>query len=207
MEQFPNLFCCRLSKKPDQLFCRAVSHLLDLTSWFSWYHLTCSSFSFISCKYTLVYNTVECSITYNTVTYMERESYHIRTQLSCPARTFDQLFEQLCKWNLDSLGSYLKDCCCSVSQSCLTLCDPMGCSMPGFPVLHHLPEFAQTHVHWVSDAIWSSHPLLSPFPSALCLSYHQGLFQWVGSSHQVAKTLEFQLQHQSFQWIFRTDFL
>ena len=94
----------------------------------------------------------------------------------------------------------------SVAQSCPTLCDPMDCSMPGFPVHHHLPEFTQTHVHWVSDAIQLSHPLLSPSP-AFNLSQHLGLFQWVSSSHQVIKVLELQLQHQSFQWIFRTDFL
>ena len=76
-----------------------------------------------------------------------------------------------------------------------------------FPVLHHRPEFAQTHVNWVSDAIQPSHPLSSPSPPALNLSQHQGLFQWVGSSHQVAKVLELQLQYQSFQWIFRVDFL
>ena len=77
----------------------------------------------------------------------------------------------------------------------------------GLPVHHQLSEFTQTHVHWVSDAIQPSHPLLSPSPSTLNLSQHQGLFQWVSSSHQVAKVLEFQLQHPSFQWIFRTDFL
>ena len=83
----------------------------------------------------------------------------------------------------------------------------MDCSTPGFPVLHHLPELAQTHVHRVGDAIQASHPLSSPSPPALSLSQHQGLFQWVSSSHQVAKILEFQLQLQSFQWIFRTNFL
>ena len=93
------------------------------------------------------------------------------------------------------------------SQSCLTLCDPMDHSMPGFPVHHQLPEFTQTHVHWVSDAIQPSHSLSFPFPPAFSLSQHQGLFKWVSSSHQVAKVLEFQLQHQSFQWIFRTDLL
>ena len=75
------------------------------------------------------------------------------------------------------------------------------------PVHHHLPESAQTHVHWVGDAIQPSHPLLSPSPPALNLSQHQGLFQWVSSSHEVAKVLEFQLQHQSFQWTPRTDLL
>ena len=72
---------------------------------------------------------------------------------------------------------------------------------------HQLPEFTQTHVHWVSDAIQPSHPLSSPFPPALNLSQYQDLFKGVSSLHQVAKVLEFQLQHQSFQWIFRTDFL
>ena len=94
----------------------------------------------------------------------------------------------------------------SVAQSCPTLCDPMDCNMPGLPVCHQLPEFTQTHVHWDCDPIQLSHPLSSPSP-AFNLSQHQGLFKWVSSSHQVAKLLEFQFQHQSFQWIFRTDFL
>ena len=96
--------------------------------------------------------------------------------------------------------------CCSVAKLCPTFCSPMDWSTPGFPVLHSLPEFAQTHVHRVDDAIQPSHPLSSPSPPALNLSQQQGLFQWVSSSHQVAKALEFQLQHQAFQWIFRTDF-
>ena len=84
----------------------------------------------------------------------------------------------------------------SVAQLCPTLYNPMNRSTPGLPVHHQLPEFTQTHVHWVSDAIQSSHPLSSPSPPALSLSQHQGLFQWVSSSHQGAKVLEFQLQHQ-----------
>ena len=84
---------------------------------------------------------------------------------------------------------------------------PMNHSMPGLPVLHQLPEFTQSHVHWLGDAIQPSHPLSSPFPTALNLSKHQGLFKWVTSLHQVAKVLEFQLQHQSFQWAFKTDLL
>jgi len=95
----------------------------------------------------------------------------------------------------------------SVTQSCLTLCNPMDCSTPGLPVHHQLPEFTQTHAHWVGDVIQLSHPLSSPSLPAFNLSQHQGLFKWVRSSHQVAKVLEFQLQHQSFQWIFRTDLL
>ena len=94
----------------------------------------------------------------------------------------------------------------SVAQPCLTLCDPMNCRMPGLPVHHQLPEPTQTHVHWVGFAIQPSHPLLSPSP-ALNISQHQGLFKWVSSSHEVAKVLEFQLQHQSFQWTPRTDLL
>ena len=86
------------------------------------------------------------------------------------------------------------------------LCNPMDRSTPGLPVHHQLPEPTQTHVHRVGDAIQPSHPLLSPSPPAFNLSKHQGLFQWVSSLHQVANVLEFQLQHQSFQWIFRTDF-
>ena len=95
----------------------------------------------------------------------------------------------------------------SLAQSCLTHCDPMDCSMPGVPVHHQLLEFTQTHIHRVSDAVQPSHLLLFPSSLAFNLSQHQCLFQWVSSSHQVAKVLELQLQHQSFQWIFRTNFL
>ena len=95
----------------------------------------------------------------------------------------------------------------SVPQSCPTLQDPMDCRTPGLPVHHHLLEFTQTYVHWVSDAIQPSHPLSSPSPPALNLSQQQGLVQWVSSLHQVAKVLEFQLQCQSFQWRPRTDLL
>ena len=87
----------------------------------------------------------------------------------------------------------------SVAQSGPTLCNPINCSTPGLPAHHQLPQLTQTHVHRVGDAIQPSHPLSSPSPPALSLSQHQGLFQSVSSSHQVAKVLEFQLQHQSFQ--------
>ena len=95
----------------------------------------------------------------------------------------------------------------SVAQSCQTLCDPMNHRTPGLPVHHKLPEFTQTHAHWVSDAIQPSHPLSSPSPPAPNPPQHQGLFQWVNSSHEVAKVLELQLQHQSFQWTPRTYLL
>ena len=94
-----------------------------------------------------------------------------------------------------------------VAQSCPTLCDPLDHSTPGLPVHHQLPEFTQTRVHWVGDTIQPSHLLLSPSPLAFNLSQHQGLFQWVSSSHQMAKVLEFWLQHQYFQWTPRTDLL
>ena len=93
----------------------------------------------------------------------------------------------------------------SVAQSCPTLCDPMDCSTPSFPVHHQLLELTQTHVHRVGDAIQPPHLLSSPSPPAFNLSQPQGLFQWLSSLHQVAKVLE--LQHQSFQCIFSTDFL
>ena len=102
--------------------------------------------------------------------------------------------------------------CCSFTQSCPTLWDSMNCSMPGFPVLHYLLEFAQTHVHWVNDAIQPSHLPLPPSLPAFNPSQHQGLFQGISFSYQVAKVLELQFQYQSFQWYsglisFRMDWL
>ena len=93
------------------------------------------------------------------------------------------------------------------SHSVMSLWDPMNRSTPGLPVHHQLPEFTQTHAYRVGDAIQPSHPLSSPSPPALNPSQHQGLFQWVNSSHEVAKVLESQLQHQSFQWTPRTHLL
>ena len=101
-------------------------------------------------------------------------------------------FQEYLMWYICMVSVQLS----SVTQLCPTL-QPHGLQ-PGFPVLHHLLEFAQTHVHWVGNAIQSSHPLLSPSPPVFNLSQHQGLFQWVGSLHQVAKVKEFQHQHQSF---------
>ena len=119
------------------------------------------------------------------------------------------------QWEACTLQGRAAATCCNqrkpaqfspVAHLCLTLYDPMDCSTPGFPVHHQLPELAQTHVHRVGDAIQPSHPLSSPSPPAFNLSQNQGLFQWVSSSHQVAKGLKFQLQHQPFQWTSRTDF-
>ena len=95
----------------------------------------------------------------------------------------------------------------SVAQSGPTLCDPIDCSTPGLPIQCQLLEFAQTHVHWIGDVIQPSDHLSFPSPPTFHLSQHQGVFKWVSSSHQVSKVLECQLQHQSFQWIFRTDLL
>ena len=95
----------------------------------------------------------------------------------------------------------------SVAQSCPTLCNPMNRSTPGLPVHHHLPEFTQTHVHRVRDAIQPSHPRSSLSPTAPNPSQHQSIFQWVNSSREVAKVLEFQPQHQRFQWTPRTGLL
>ena len=100
------------------------------------------------------------------------------------------------------------DCCsCSVVSDSVTPWSAAHQVSLYYIILHYLLEFAQTHLHWISNAIQPSHPLSSPSPPAFNLSQHQALFQWVSSLHQVAKVLEFQLQHQSFQWIFRPDFL
>ena len=117
----------------------------------------------------------------------------------------------ICTGQVDSLAlSHLISPLSAQFSSVSVLFDslwPRDCSTPGLPVHHQLPELTQTHVHGVDDAIQPPHPLSSPFPPAFNLSQHQGLFKWISSSHQVAKVLEFQLQHQSFQWLFKTDFL
>ena len=123
---------------------------------------------------------------------------------------FDVLSQAFTKCNKEAFlytHKHTHTYCCSVTQSCPNLCGPMDCSMPGFPVLQHLLELAQTHIHWVHNAIQPYCPLLSPSPPIFSLSQHQGLFQWASSSHQMAKVLELQLLHLSFQWIFRIDFL
>ena len=112
------------------------------------------------------------------------------------------MWQNVSKWFLSVQFSSVQS-----TQSCPTLCDPMDCSMLGLPVYHQLPELTQTDILWVGDTIQPSHSLSSPSPPAFNLSQHEGHFQWVSSLHQVAKVLEFQLQHQSFQWTPRTDFL
>ena len=120
------------------------------------------------------------------------------------------LWKCLQYFDRDYIGSGIALGCMVNSVQLLShvwFCDPMDCSMPGLPVHHQLLDPTQTHVHRVGDAIQPSHPLSSPSPPAFNLSQHQGLLKWVRSSHQVAKVLEFQLQHQSFQWTLRTDLL
>ena len=110
----------------------------------------------------------------------------------------NRMWRFLTKWKIEVPSVQFSP----VPQSCLTLCNPMDCSTTGILVHHQPPALAQTHVHRVDDAIQPSHPLSSPSPPAFNHSQHQGLFQWVSSSNQVAKVLELQLQPQSLQWIF-----
>ena len=118
-----------------------------------------------------------------------------------------QIDDFLYPYTAESRAAKQALCDSSAAQSCPTLCKSMDCRTPSLPVHHQLPEFTETHVHWIGDVIQPSHPLSSPSPPSFNLSQHQGLFQWISSSHQVAKVLEFQLQHQSFQWTPRTDLL
>ena len=135
-----------------------------------------------------------------------------QTHISCTGR---QILYHCATWEASSMGI-----CCSTDMSCLTICDPIDCSIPHHllesdvphhPLPPHILEFAQVHIHWIGDVIQQSHPLSSSAPSAINLSQHQGLFQWVSSSHQVTKVLELQLQHQSLHHqysgliSFRTD--
>ena len=138
---------------------------------------------------------------------MDREAWHAAIHGVAKSRTWLSNWTEL-NWSLLMYLNLKSFChCCSVTQLCLILCDPMDCSMPGFPVLHYLPEFTQIHVHGVGDTIQPSYPLSPPSPRALNLFQHQGLFQWDGSLHQVAKVLELQLQHQSFCKHSGLDFL
>ena len=115
--------------------------------------------------------------------------------------------KEKCRWSTMKGSKNMEYiCCCSVTQSCPTLGDSTDCSIPGLSVPHHLPKFAQVHIHCISDGIQSSHPLLTTSPSVCNLSQCQGLFQWLSCSHQMTKILELQLQHQSLPWVFRVDF-
>ena len=110
---------------------------------------------------------IEFSILHHSYVLLMNSTWYLWSILLC---SIDSL--------MSNLHSYVGGCFCLVAHSCLTLCDPMGCSMPGFPVLHYVPEFTQTHVHWIDDAIRPSHPLLPPSPFTFNLSQYHGLFQW-----------------------------
>ena len=178
-----SLVCCSL----------LVHKELDMTEWLNWTEP--------NIKMTFIYH------------YSIIWSSFIALKISCHLSPFPSPFlnnvmylgNTICR--LFRLTSFTSVQFHSVAQSCPTLCDPMNCSTPSLPVHHQLPEFTQTHVHWVGDAIQPSHPPSSPSPPDPNPSQHQGLFHWVNSSHQVAEVLEFQLQHQSFQWTPRTDLL
>ena len=148
----------------------------------------------------------QCCCDIKSHTFFPLSAWTFSSCLRHPQRSWNQcvvfIFESMV-WFLNQLLP-LSLSVSSVAQY-LTHCDPMDCSMPGFSVYHQLPELAQAHDHQVGDAIQPAHPLSSPSPPAFSLPQHQVLFQWVSSSHQVAKVLE--LQHQSFQWIFRSDLL
>ena len=118
--------------------------------------------------------------------------------LFLPSQWFSLLLTWLIPLSLMCICAWLH------AKSCPTLCNPMNCTTPGFLVLHYLQKFAQTHVHWVNDAIQPCQALSPPSP-VFNLSLHQGLFKWANSLYHMAKGLEIQLQ--SFQWIFRLDFL
>ena len=129
--------------------------------------------------------------------------WNIKEQQNICSKKFSSKYSLATVVNLAHVYKFLVlQFSCSVMSDSLR---PMDCSTPGLPVHRQLPEFTQTHVHWVGDAIQPSHSLSSPSPPAFNLSQHQGLFHWVSSSLQVAKLLEFKLQHQAFQWVFRTD--
>ena len=127
--------------------------------------------------------------------------------VSAPSSILALLWQGKQETSVNSAPLYCSVRFSSVTQSCLTLCDPMNCSTPCLPVHQQLLESTQTHVHCVSDAIQPSHLLSSPSLPAHNPSQHKGLYQWVSSSHQMDQVLEFQLQHQSFQWLPRTDLL
>ena len=124
--------------------------------------------------------------------------------LHCRQIPYQLSYQGRCWFYKDYIKCYwFLSCYYPISQSCPALCNRMS----GFLVLYYQPEFSLTHGHWVDDATQPSHPLSPPSPPALNFSQHQGLLQWVSFLHQVVKVLELQLQHQSFQGIFRTDFL
>ena len=205
------LFICRLTEYAKILFSEVaplmwyIIHLYVLMHYVGIYFLNISSSTaflhIYLCKMiqvSFVYFSVLFILPQSCLLFLLFMSVYV-SQRSCSGNLFLTAHRSLFKRGSVQFSS--------VPQSCLTLCDSMNRSTPGLPVHHQLPELTQTHVHRVGDAIQPFHPLSSPSPPAPNPSQHQGLFQWVNSSHQLAKVLEFQLQHQSFQWTPRTDLL
>ena len=165
---------------------------LKLTGWISLQSKGLSRvFSSITIQKHLLHHHNSSSVLWHSAFFMVQSSHPYMT----PGKTI-----ALTRWTFVGKVMYSPSCY-SVAQLCPPVYNPTNCITPVFPVLHYLPEFAQTHIHWAGDAIQPSHSLSSPFPPVLNLSQHQGLFRWVTSSHQVAKVLKLQLQLQSFQWI------
>ena len=167
------------------------SHIYSFIS-----HTHTHTYTFLTYRHILLYFII---LTFQSHYWVISRWFQPKTENQCLAYLY-MLFTML---------TYCIACCCSVAKLCLTPCNPMDYSTSGFLIFHCLPKFSQTHVHWVSDAIQPSHscPLLPASLSALNLFQHQSLFQWVGSSYEMTKVLELQLQHQTFQWIFRVNFL
>ena len=186
--------------------CRFL-HVFWILNPYQTYHLQIS-FSFISLLFHFVDDFLHCTKVFLlSVTPFVYFCFHFHCLRKYIQKMLLRCERAYCLCFLLEINGFVSVQFISVAQLCRTLWDPMNRSTPGLPVHHQLPEFTPTHVHWVGDAIQPSYPLSSPYPPAFNLSQHQGLFQWVNSSHQVAKVLEFQLQHQSFQWTPRTDLL
>ena len=186
-----------------------VSYQMDIFNWLSQHHLKVNT---PKVKFIFTNKTSWCSAS---LVFWRTPPFHYQPHLKKPGKEERKLIQQDGRHHTGYFLSHLASlnphdrqggCLVQFSHSVVAdSCNPMDCSMPGLPVHHHLPEFTQTHVHWVSDDIQPSHPLSFPFPPAFNLSRHQVLFKWVTSLNQVAKVLVFQLQHQSLQWTPMTD--
>ena len=179
-------------------------------TWLSDFHFTSPSGSISSASETsLCVLSSTLTTTFKTLLFTTCLPLYLAIDCSLQDTFFPLIFKCLgVQYLLVPSWSSCACCCCSVATLSRILLNLMDCSMPGFPVPHHTPEFSQTHVHCIGEAIQlsQSHPLLPSYPSVFKIFSIISLFQWFGSLHQVANVLELQLQHQSFQWVFRVDF-